>query len=217
MAYGDNRQVVASDTFDTSISASWENGGGDWGTWTHAGSGQVNPTAEDTDSALRRNNETFANDQWSQIAIGGIVTDNGIYTGAACRMQAGTDESSYVGYSESFVGSYEIYELTSAFGFSLLASTGTGWAILGVGNTLTLELEGTTIRLGDDRGADTQRLTTTDATLTSGTPGFAGYIGTTANILVTSWTGGDIAAAGTAFIKMVGNNFRLAGAGGLAS
>jgi len=193
------RTQVASDTFDSSISASWENGGGDWGACNWATGGHVEPSGASTDCALRRSGESYNNDQYSRVVIGGfdaVTTSNSI---AACvRMQSGTNESAYIGYVSAGTTAYEIYETNSGFGFSLLASA----AFSGnpaVNDEVILEAEGTALRLYTKQGAgsETLRVSTTDNTLTAGSPGIALYAETgVANARVTTWTGGNIAASG---------------------
>lgn len=193
MAYGDSRTEVASDTFDSSISADWENGGGSWTAFSWVTGGHIDPVASSVEAGMRRQTETFADDQYSITTVQSVGSQD--YVGAATRMQAGTDESAYVGVSEGINSRYAIYEVDSTFTFNLLANTATGWAALSAGQTCTVENEGTTIRLGDNRGTDTERLTTTDATITSGDAGLASVI-INGNGRLTAWSGGDIGAAG---------------------
>jgi hypothetical protein len=200
MAYGDNRQTVASDTFDSSINGTnWENGGGDWGTFSWVTGGYIQPATANADCALRRSVGTYNADQWAQVVAQVHSGSTNAWMGAAVRMQAGTNESAYIGYSVTTDQIYTIYETDSGMGFTELANSTTNWAALSAGDTLTTEVEGTTIRLGDDRGTDTQRLTTTDATLSSGNPGIQCYTElATSDLRITAWEGGDIAAGGGA-------------------
>lgn len=195
------RSEIASDTFDSAISGSWENGGGDWDTCSWASGGFVQPTNVSADAALRRSTGTYANNQYSRVVIGGYdATLSANSVGACCRMQAGTDESAYIGYVSSGTDAYEIYETNSSFGFSLLASA----AFSGnpaANDEVILEVEGTALRLYTKQGAgaETLRVSTTDNTLTSGTPGIALYGETSAaNARVTTWSGGDLTAGGAA-------------------
>jgi hypothetical protein len=63
---------------------------------------------------------------------------------------------------------------------------------MAAGETLTLEVEGTTLRLGSSAsGSDIQELTVTNASLTTGRPGI-NLAGSGENNLITAWEGGDI-------------------------
>jgi len=218
MAYGDNRTSVATDTFDSEISASWENGGGDWGTFDWVTGGHVQISTSGATGAIRRNSEAFADDQYSKVTVNAQTT-GGSWIGAAVRMQAGTDESAYVGYADGDNTLFAIYEVSSAFGFTSLADTsGTGDIPLSAGETLTLEAEGTTLRFGSDAdGADGQEVSTTDATLASGDPGASIYTTDVVSTRITAWEGGDIGAAGATDYEGTGDldaqNSTVSGAG----
>ena len=83
---------------------------------------------------------------------------------------------------------FAIDEVDSGFSFSTLASTSTNYHDLEAGDTATIEAEGTTLRLGtNDGGAgDTQRVTTTDNTITSGDPGGTIFVANTSNAQFTA-------------------------------
>lgn len=199
MAYGDSRSSVASDTFDSSIDGNWANGDGDYGTLSWASGGVVQPTSASTDSAIRRNSETFTDDQYSKITIG-TQSGSNVWAGAMVRGQSGTDESGYIGYAQNSNTYFEIDEVDSAFNFSLLANVTDSTNIpLSAGETVTVEVEGTTIRCGSDAaGTDVQKTSTTDATLTSGNPGIELYRGT-GTMQITAWEGGNIGATSTPY------------------
>jgi hypothetical protein len=112
-------------------------------------------------------------------------------------MQAGTDESAYIAYIDSDVDEYTIYETNSAFSFGLLNNVAWSTHPAETGDTVSIEVEGTDIRLGTaEGGADTERLTTTDATITGGDPGLSLFANAdVANSQITSWLAGDIGAA----------------------
>jgi hypothetical protein len=199
MAYGDNRNLVASDTFDSSIDAAWTNGRADWATWSHNGDGTISPSA--SDSQIQRNTGTYTDDHYSVVTMAGVAA-----AGFVCASGRGatgaTDESCYIAVATDYsAGStpdeWGIEEVSSAFGFSTLTS-GALPNTLSTGETVTLECEGTTLRMGSNQGAgDAQRGTTTDATLTTGWPGICGG---NAGHDVTAWSGGSIGAAGGAVI-----------------
>lgn len=199
MAYGDNRSEVFNDTFDSSIDGNYENGGGDWDPLVWATGGVIQASAGAFASCAIRRTTTVNDDQYCQVVS---ATQSGdTYTACIVRMAAGTDESSYIGYSAHFESNYQIWESDSAFGFNLLASTATGWGALLSGEILTMEAEGSTLRLGDNNsGSDTEYLTTTDATISSGSIGchLSVSTGAEANAEITQLIGGNISAGGGA-------------------
>lgn len=191
------RTPVASDTFDSAISGSWANGDGDWATCSWAAGGFVQPTAANTDCSIRWTADTPGNDQYCSFVIGSFGSSNAIL-GAMCRAAAGTDESTYIGSVNIAVDNkYSIYEVNASFGFSLLSGAGTAGDVAD-GSTVTLEAEGTALRLyTDEGGGDTLRVSTTDATLASGSWAMYLYDQTVvAECRITSWVGGNITAAG---------------------
>lgn len=194
MAYGDNRQQVASDTFDSSIGASWDNGPGDFNTYVFVTGGHIAPVSDVAPVGMRRNTGTYNNDQYSTITLQAV---GGSYVvGVSVRHPTGaTDESCYAGTAVQG-GGYTIDEFDSAFGVTNLATGGSSAGFNAAGETMTCEAEGTTVRMGTNEGAgDTQRLSTTDNTLASGRPGMVAYDD---NVQITAWAGGDIAVVGGA-------------------
>lgn len=217
MAYGQNRTVVAttsfessynaervqraSDTFDSSISASWTNGDGDWGALQWVSGGHIEPAVVDVDCGIRRTGEAYGGDQYSKMVmqeqnpVGGASSWLGVYV----RGQSGANESAYLGTLGSGpVDEYQICEIDSAFGFTVLTSLSDPGSDLPIsaGDTATMEAEGSTLRLGCDAGgSDVQKLTTTDATLTSGAPGINLFRSGSAVSRATSWEGGTINAS----------------------
>ena len=75
-------------------------------------------------------------------------------------MAAGTDESCYIGYLRSSGGGrYEIWKTDNTLGFTFLAGVDAPPAELPIaaGTIITLEVEGTVLRLGSDAsGAATE-------------------------------------------------------------
>lgn len=196
--YGYDRTQVAADTFDASIDSNWENGGGDWNTCTWVSGGHVQPSVLDN-CGMRRQTETFANDQYSRVTVQALSVANS-WVAAAVRMAAGTDESAYIAYVAGG-GTYELYETDSAFAFTQLASI-SGYTFT-VGDIVTMEAQGTLLRLGtvESGGADTQRLKTSDNTITAGKPGCVFFEDTAvANARLTAWSGGDLGALPSANI-----------------
>jgi hypothetical protein len=212
VAYLDNRSLVASDTFDSSISGEWDNGFADWDvfTWQSGGGlGVVEPGVGD--SAMRRNMASYTGNHWSRV-ISGANGANTCGMGGIVRVHptSGTDESCYWGLCEDEAANvYQIYERDSAFGLASLTSTAWGTAPYAIGDSFTMEAEGTTLRSGSaEGGADTQRLTTTDATLNGATyfaVGFAAYFGTSAaDARVHAWEGGSISPPGARIANVHG-------------
>lgn len=196
------RSPVASDTFDSAISANWANGEGDYDPWAWASGGVIEPDNANIDSALRYNAGTFAANQYSQITIASHTDTSISVLGARVRCATGTNESGYVGnvISAGAPHKYEILEIDSGFGFTELAATGTA-APVPANTVLTLEADdaGTNnLRLYTDEGSgEALRLQATDATLTSGWPGISCYVEPSpADGQVTAWEGGDIVADG---------------------
>jgi hypothetical protein len=113
MAYGDNRSEVFNDTFDSSIDGNYENGGGDWDVLTWVSGGVIRASAGAFASCAMRRTTTVNDDQYCQVVS---ATQSGdTYTACVVRMAAGTDESSYIGYSAHFELNYQIWESDSAF------------------------------------------------------------------------------------------------------
>ena len=197
MAYGDRINPVTDDFSTDPFAARWTNGYGDWATLTWAGTDYV--VGAGGDAGCRRDNEgAYPNNQYSKGTCQN--TDTSGWRGVAVRMQnSTTDESCYVYYAAEGTGtSTGIWEVTSAFGFTELASGST--AAPTIGEIYVCEVEGTTIRGGSNQsGSDIQELSTTDATIASGRPGIAVF---DTGAQVDAWEGGEIgvaAGAGVAF------------------
>lgn len=203
MAYGDNRSETISDTFDSSISANWSNGEGDWDTFTWVSGGHVHGTGGGgDDSGMRYNATQPADNQYAQTTCGAAnMNADDSAQGALLRMATGTDESAYwcVINHMGPPNQYEIRETDSSFGLSTLASGSSGVNALTNGDILTGEAEGTTLRCGsDESGADSEEVSTTDATLTSGYVGMwrehSGNSGVNDRSQMTAFNAGDLGA-----------------------
>lgn len=181
MAYGDNRQLIATDTFDTELNLT------NWSaypaftafTWQDLGDGEID--GDSTNNCIRWDGNSFSgyDDQWASVKIGTVVGTNTAH-GVALRLQAGDNEAHYRVYNAMNSNYWAIWEYFDGGSYSLLSSNGGGHTDLVSGDTVFGEVEGTTIRVGDDsvsQGTDVQRDTTTDATLTSGQPGIGQYLG----------------------------------------
>lgn len=206
-----SRNAKASDTFDASISADWENGGGDWDPMTWASGGYVGHSATGVDCMMRRQTESFGNNQYAKTVLNAL-TAGASQANASVRMQAGTDESSYFGCMLARSGGdlqYFIFETSASFGFTVLAEGGSAPSSYTAGDYLVMEASGTSLELysKEGAGAETSRLTATDATIASGKPGCGAYADS-GTVQITSWEGGDDVAAGGANPKgPLGNPF----------
>lgn len=218
MAYGDNRSSVASDTFDSSIGASWDNGTGDFITFAATG-GFIQPSSAggDFQAAIIRNTGTYANNQYSTATIQTLSAANFNAIGVGARSAGGASEAMYAIFWNSNNGGegipkYSLVEIDASMNFTTLAEGGTAGGA-SAGHTITIECEGTTIRGGTNEGSgDTQRLTTTDNTLASGRPAILAFaVSSAGNAQITSWVGGDITAGGGVAVPR--NNLMLFGIG----
>ena len=195
-SYGDRAAASASDVFDTGISANWDNAEGPWnGSVSHTGTVVFSGGSFVTAGMLYSvGSPNFADDQWAQIdgelhkhTVGVQLRANvADRAGYLCMEQSGGTTPTWEIRVYSGAGSV----LDSA------TSTTNGHAIL-AGDTLTGEVEGTTVRVGsNDSGAgDTERLNLTDATHASGIPGLAVYGANETNLTrIDNWRAGDMAA-----------------------
>jgi hypothetical protein len=201
MPYGANRQQIATDAFDTDIGPAWDNGWADWHPFTATGTGLINVSLTG-DCGMRRNTGTYANDQYSTVTIQTHNTDGVMVNGAMVRCAEGAaDESCYYGVVISAGGGhrYEVGRVDASNQITILATAGTA-APLAAGDTITLEVEGDLLRLGTSEGggADTERLTVNDSTLTGGRPGVGlGFSQAGADdSQISAWEGGSIVAGG---------------------
>ena len=195
MPYGANHQEIYSDTFDSSIAASWDNGNGDYdvAVWATGGYIQANVTSVQANIA-RYDTESYNGSQYTILTIQAMGTASGM--GAICRQQQGTDESGYAGailYLGS--GSFEINEKFSDFSSSAVAEGSTGYETPVSGDTITLEAEGTSLRMGyDGSGTDVEVLSGTDNTLANGQPASVMFdIADVTATRVTAFEAGNIA------------------------
>jgi len=223
MAYGDDRSELASDTFDSSIDANWNVGDGDWTDLVFVTGGHIETIAGGGggDASIRRNGETYADDQYSRTTVQ-VHTGSDRWIGASVRMAAGADESAYAGYAQTFNDKYEIAIFDSTLRFISLATIKDPGTEIphSAGDIVTIEIRGKTIRLGSDTGGtDVQKVTITDNTITSGDPGVVIFTlsGGEADARATAWSGGDIAvAAGGRIMSSLARAGGLAAFGGIA-
>lgn len=205
-AYGDNRTQTATDPFTSSIdAAAWDNGYDAYAlmAWNAANGGVVTGTVGST-AGMRRISTIGAN-QYSTITA--QLGTTGTTLGAACRMHlSSTSEAAYLGSVNNYSSdTYNLEIIADGITFSDVAAPIT-WSTspIAAGETITCEAEGTTIRFGTaEGGADTQRLTGTNSTLTGAggytSAGLVTYIDSgpaVDNLQITSWAGGTAGAAG---------------------
>ena len=226
MAYGDNRSEVASDTFDSSIGSAWS-AHPDMDNMAWASGGYVTPTNHNADAGIIRNTGTYADDQYSISAIGFMddyVGGGGDELWASVR-QSGSNSACYLGIVTTDSTKYQIVKVTSGDTWTYLDETGTASPPeFSEGDTVTIEAEGTTLRIGTNEGSgDTQRSSTTDSAHSSGVPGCGIWNNNSAaNTGITAWSGGNIGAggasaiSGTAAMVFGAGSSALTGTGALA-
>ena len=187
--YNQDRNSILNDTWDSSISGSWTNGPQSFATLTWQSPGYVRPSSASTDCAVVYGS-AIDDDQWAQIQIPSAITPASNYWYSIVRQQTGGDGAYQGLWTGDGTDRYEISEISSSFTFSTLTSVAnTSWG--GANDTLTLEIKGTSLRLGSNEGAgDAVRIATTDNTWTSGRPGH-GASGTVSNLDVTRTEIGD--------------------------
>jgi hypothetical protein len=169
-------QKYSTDFSGGSIPAGYSNGPGDFNTMA-VSSGLLQRSSGDPFAAMFRTGESYTSDQYSSVVINNIAAgDNDVF--AQCRWQGGSNEACYEAdrYGDAGSGRYYINEWDNSFGHTTLAQTGTGGALTGPVK-MTLEVEGTSLRLYCDEGAgsETLRVSASDATLSGGAPGCGAY------------------------------------------
>ena len=205
------RNFITSDTFDTSISASWTNGPADFinGSWVSGG--YVQPSSGSPEFQVTRNAETYNPDQYSKITVQALPAGNRVLW-ASVRGSLTTDESyCAIIYPDTSYNAYKYrifrWQPASLSGTVTIAQSGTPSG-LSVGDTITLEVQGSTLRMytNESGSGDVLRLTGTDFTIPSGYPGFGGYGGSdVTQARVTSWEGGSLSLSPT-LMKMYGTD-----------
>ncbi len=207
MAYGDNRQETASDTFDSSIDGNWDNTGpGTWDPLTWVSGGHIEEQNGFSDGVIIRTGETYADDQYSRVT----VQTQGSSTLHSClmRQQAG-DDTAYAAIADNaFNDEFGIYEITDGSAVQIGAGSGASADIpMSDGEIVTGEIEGTTIRVGSDVGGDHEEDSQTDNTLTSGDPGVMLTRIGGVNPRATAWSGGDIAIVDISHVAALADSF----------
>lgn len=203
------RVPVFTDAFPSSISASYDNGPGDWNTFTWSSSGVVRPSVTAAGCTIVRNTGTFSASQYGLITALALTGAN--YNAAAAGVYAsgGANEECYYGEINTGGGvdpRYSIYEVDNAFGFTALASSGVGSGFAS-GVIVVLEVDsGGALRLyTDEGGGETLRLSASDATLTSGRPMATLYADvSTTETGLSYFEGGDLVSASTKTMLLMG-------------
>lgn len=200
MAYGDNRQQLASDAFPTEIDVNWDNSGpGNWVAVAWVSGGHVENPTEGSDASLVRTGETYADDQYCRAT----VQVHGTATLLSCILRAqASDDTAYIAVADNLIADeFAIYEVTNGAPAQLGGSGASGDIPMSAGEIVTGEIEGTTIRVGSSVGGDHEEDSQTDNTLTSGDPGLLLSRGASGAVQATAWLGGDIAIGGGATPK----------------
>lgn len=198
MAYGDNRTEVVSDTFDSSISASWDNPPYN-NAFSWVSGGVIEPSGSGLLCTMRYNAGSFNNDQYAQIDVNSYIFNQVAVIGALARMQTGTNEACYAGATKD-TGSdnWRIYEYDSVGGVTTLADQARSFAPVN-GDQFAIECEGSSIRFGmvaaNGDAGDNQYLSAIDATLTSGRPGIINQPNLTSYSQITAFRAGNIPAS----------------------
>lgn len=178
--------VSVSDDFNranaTSLGGNWTLNKGTFGINTNA----LYPRTASDDCAAFWNAASFAANQFAQGTITAIAADS-FAIGVAVRCNTSAVASFYFAYAYRNVSpnvDVEIGKYVSGTYTSL--TTTTGWV---VNDVLRLEISGTTLTLKRNGSTLT---TTSDSSLSSGSPGISGYGSSSANAKLDNWSGGDL-------------------------
>jgi hypothetical protein len=172
------RIVVATDNFNrAALGANWANLNTNWGTVQISGSTVVNANASNTineAAAVWVGAGSFEDDQYAEITIGGLTFLSGDFViGVIVRASTDTNGSRdfYFGYVAADGGgpTYTTVIAKVVDGTrTVLHSAAVAWSD---GDKLSLEAEGTEIRLCQNGVALGGSFTRTDAALSTGSPG----------------------------------------------
>lgn len=189
-----NRIPAFTDTFDSSISGSYDNGPGDFANMVWASGGVIQTSANNSDCAIVRNVGVFSPDQWVTATVNNLNASGSSLRIVSLLLRAagGADEQCYLceRYATSTSPRYIIWLVDNSFGWTELARTGSGAAI-STPTAYTGEAVGSTIRLYEGT-SDTPVLTTNDSTLNSGRVGTGQFRdGAASDVSTTALTGGS--------------------------
>lgn len=151
-------------------------------------------------------------DHYSQADLS-TFTRNQNFLGIGVSVRVNATPTSGYGFEVSLGGAgsaRRVYDFVSDANIAAdTTSTTSGLLYLELnGSTYTAKVAGSTVFTGTDTAYDGTVKGVGISVYSDGTGNVGSYA---------SFRGADLVAAGAAFIKMVGKNFRLAGAGGLAS
>jgi hypothetical protein len=195
MAYGDNRSEVETDAFPSSIDAGWDNPFANFVGWSWSSSGNIVPDDLSNGNCCIRSKTALNDDQYGSLTVNGTP---GTDASAAVILRCAptTNEAHYRCYNQHNSNRWAIYEYFDGASFGVLATDNTSYSELTDGEVIFGEVEGTAIRMGDNTsGSDTQRVATTDATLTGGEVGIGCFVGS-GTLAVSAFTSGNIASGG---------------------
>lgn len=156
--------------------------------------GQFSASGNDSPSMRWTGSGTFTNDQYSSVSLLGLsILTSTVRAGVRVRCGAGTETAGISGY-EAYIqydgsGTYTtILAMHNGATFTTLNSGTLAWA-----NTdlISIEVQGTTIRLCKNGTPIGGAWTQTDSTLTTGQPGVL----VTASAFVNTWEGGSITSS----------------------
>lgn len=170
--------------------------GGNWTTVTSEGafkivSNAVQPASLSADSTAYYNAVTWPNDQYAQVKVTVNETTAGNGLGPCVRASASANTFYRVVADHAGSGNIELSKFIAGSYTQIWGRTAT----FVNGDTLRLEVQGTTLRVyinGVQVGADA-----TDSSIASGNAGLA-YSSNTVSVSGDDWEGGDFAAAAAA-------------------
>jgi hypothetical protein len=144
---------------------------------------------------------TFANDQYAQVVLKTVSADAFNGCGPAVRMTAGGD--GYVVLANAGAG----LRLLEWAGGAYAGSLGSyGGASAAVNDVIRIEAEGTAIRVYQNGNL---RISTTDATIASGSPGAVCEESTLAEAEFDDWDGGNLFAAAISAVVLTRRSLSL--------
>jgi hypothetical protein len=169
----------------TSHSANWTQNNGAFDIQSNA----LAPNNSGDESGAHWNADAFDNDQYAEGVATGFAGNDGIAIGLAVRCHASAD--TYYGfYGDSYSGSGSyLFKMVSGT-WTQIGDTGANWED---GDTVWLEVEGTTLTPKVNGSTDPDIGAQTDSSIASGSAGLSGYNDGAAN-LIDDWEGGNLGA-----------------------
>lgn len=184
--------VIATDDFSGSLS-NYDVGPGSFGNMQIV-SGGLRASITTDDVAIRRNAESFNDDQYAIIQISSHTSSSGIWPGVATRMQSASDGSGYAFQGDSGANSFRIYEVTDNGASQTFTAIGSAFTYNPVnGDWLMLESIGTTHKAYVDSGSGFVELASrSDSTYSSGKPGVMAYADPTSSLVLDNLILGNV-------------------------